>query len=59
MKLKQDEEIAFKKMIETIDLRFVSGNDVPVERASVRTHEWVELKRIIAVLQSKKECKCP
>ena len=49
----KNEAIDLKKMIEDIDLRFVSGNDVPVERASVRAWEWNELKRVISSLKGK------
>lgn len=45
--------IDLKKLIEAIDLRFVSGNTVPVERAHVRAHEWDELKRVISSLKNK------
>jgi hypothetical protein len=40
--------IDIKKLIESIDLRFVSGNNVPVERAHVRVWEWAEIKQLLA-----------
>lgn len=36
---KDGETINFKKMVEDIDSRFVSGNTVPVERAAIRVWE--------------------
>lgn len=49
----EDKPIDFKKMIEGIDMRFVSGDNVPIERAAIRTWEWVEIKRMIAELKNK------
>lgn len=39
------------KVIADIDLRFQSGNDVPVERAYVRREEWTLIRGLIARLR--------
>jgi len=49
-----NEVIDLKKMIEDIDMRFVSGNIIPVERAAVRAWEWTEIKRILNTIKGKK-----
>lgn len=41
-----------QKVIAAIDLRFVSGNTVPVERAHVRVHEWEALKLALANIRN-------
>lgn len=38
------------KFIETIDARFKSGNDIPVERAHITAAEWARLREIIFTL---------
>ena len=48
--------IDIKKLIATIDERFVSGNSVAVERVHVRDWEWAELKHFIAELKNRKDC---
>jgi hypothetical protein len=40
-----------QKLIEAIDLRFVSGNTVPVERVQVRANEWDAIK--LALVKAK------
>ncbi len=46
--LDQNQPIDIKKMIEAIDMRYVSGNSIPIERAAIRTWEWNEIKRLLA-----------
>lgn len=33
-----------RKAVEAMDLRFTSSNEIPVERASIRDHEWATIK---------------
>ena len=33
-----------RKAVEAMDLRFTSSNEIPVERASIRDHEWAAIK---------------
>lgn len=40
-------------LIEAINLRFVSGNSVPVERAFIRQDEWQKLKAAITAIGEK------
>ena len=39
-----------QRFIEEIDLRFQSGNSVPVDRATLKKEEWDVLKAIIESL---------
>ena len=40
----EEEITTIKKLIETIDLKFTSGNEIPVKRASITHEEWVKIK---------------
>jgi len=50
---KGNEPIDLKKMLADIDLRFVSGNNMPVERAHIRAWEWDEILRVLNEYKSK------
>lgn len=39
--------VPLDKMIESIDARFVSGNEIPVERTIIKQWEWDVIKKII------------
>lgn len=36
-----------KEIIRVLDLRFTSGNEVPVTRASIRRDEWAILRKAL------------
>lgn len=40
-------DIPIQKIIEDIEARFVSGNDVPVERVMVKNYEWAVIRAIL------------
>lgn len=37
-----------KKVIAELELRFTSGNSVPVERAFIRDHEWQAIRQALS-----------
>ena len=43
--------MSINEAIESIDLRFKSGNEVPVQRASVTAAEWDVVRRYISELR--------
>jgi len=40
-----------KKAIKSLDLKFTSGNDIPVTRATILIDEWEALKEYIIELE--------
>lgn len=42
-------------LLAAIDLRFKSGNSVPVERAYIKASEWQELRTAIARAMGERE----
>lgn len=45
LKKMKDQRRKLKRIIEDIDSRFESGNDVPVERITLKRSEWEKLKK--------------
>jgi hypothetical protein len=39
-----------KKILETMQLRFTSGNSIPVERALIKKDEWDKLTKDMAII---------
>ena len=42
--------MTLQKLVEEIELRFKSGNDVPVTRATLKKEEWESLKQHLEML---------
>jgi len=42
----------FKEAYETLESKFTSGNDIPVERATITREEWEAIRSGINILES-------
>ena len=45
----------FKEAYETLESKFTSGDDIPVERATIKREEWEAIKNEINILESLEE----
>ncbi len=45
----------FKTAYETLESKFISGNNIPVERNTITREEWEAIKKEIQDLQESKE----
>jgi hypothetical protein len=50
--VKQELETKVEKILADMDLRFTSGNSVPVERAHIHADDYMTLKTYIASLRN-------